>query len=87
MVPHARAWAEGFDAGLRSPIDTFVPRSAPAIIRTSVRATACACVPDTDALLVDLLARTIRSCQEWFATEPSRVPDEDWAAICALTTR
>ena len=84
-VPHARAWAENVAAPPPGSVVSFEQRSGPAIVSTSVTSLARACVDDPDAMLVGLLERTIRNCQEWFRTPAGTVSDDEWARVCALT--
>lgn len=84
-VPHARDWATGFTSlGWGAP-GSFAGRSAPAIVHSAVSGIAAAVGVDSDALLVDLLARTVAACHEWFGREPQPLPEHSWEELRRLT--
>jgi hypothetical protein len=85
-VPRARDWAGDFLTTSWGPPD-FNKRSAPAIVHKAVSGISAACVPDPDAVLVDLLRRTIASCRAWFGHEVPPVSDEQWSELYRLTHR
>jgi hypothetical protein len=85
-VPHARDWARDFVATSWGPAD-FSRRSAPAIVHKSVSGIAVACIPDPDQVLIDLLARVIDRCHDWFAHEAPPVSDDQWRELYQLTHR
>lgn len=58
-VPDAERWARDFCAIGPGSTRSFPGRSAPAIVRHAVLGIAEACISDPDALLVDLLRRTV----------------------------
>jgi hypothetical protein len=86
-VPHARDWARGFTALGWGSSNSFAKRSAPAIVHSAVSGIAAASVADSDAILVDLLRRTITLCHGWFAHEPQELRDETWRQLHVLTHR
>lgn len=58
-VPDAERWARDFCAIGAGSARTFSRRSAPVIVRQAVVGIAEACIGDPDAILVDLLRRTV----------------------------
>ena len=83
-VPSARDWAIRFvDEGQSGR--HFHDRGAPAIVHKAVSGIADACVPDTEARLVDLLETTIRSCEVWLGHEVQPVAEERWTEAVGLT--
>jgi hypothetical protein len=86
-VPHARDWARGFTALGWGSASSFAKRSAPAIVHSAVSGIAAAAVPDADAILVDLLERTVGLCRGWFAHETVPVGDDAWRETVRMTTR
>ena len=74
-VPDAERWARDFLRMGRGPTKSFTKRSAPTIVHNAVVGISNACVPDSDALLLDLLRRTIADCRVWMPpAEPVRTP-------------
>lgn len=63
-VPDAEQWAREFCTLGYGPKASFSQRSAPVIVRNAIVGIAQACVPDPDAVLVDLLRRTVAGCRE-----------------------
>jgi hypothetical protein len=86
-VPLARDWARGFSALGWGSSNSFAKRSAPAIVHSAVSGIAAASVPNSDDLLVDLLAHTIGLCREWFAHEPVVLGEELWRQTVRMTQR
>jgi hypothetical protein len=86
-VPQARDWARRFGMLGHGSEERFAKRSAPVIVHSSVAGIAAACVPNTDHVLVDLLARTIERCRVWFDHTSVPVADDWWDDVCALTAR
>jgi hypothetical protein len=87
-VPLARDWARGFTATGWGPATTFDRRSAAVIVHTAVSGIAEACVPDPDALLVELLRTTIDECRARFGGPSTEaVPADKWQEACSLTHR
>jgi hypothetical protein len=86
-VPLARDWARGFSALGWGSSTSFAKRSAPAIVHSAVSGIAAASVPNSDELLVDLLAHTITLCREWFAHEPVPLGEELWRQTVRMTQR
>jgi hypothetical protein len=86
-VPRARDWARNFTGLGWGRSDGFNRESGPAIVHTAVAGIATACVDDPDAILVDLLERTIRACADWTRPEVAAVAEERWRDMCALTVR
>jgi hypothetical protein len=86
-VPLARDWARGFSALGWGSSTSFAKRSAPAIVHSAVSGIAAASVPNSDELLVDLLAHTITLCREWFAHEPVPLGEDLWRQTVRMTQR
>ena len=86
-VPLARDWARGFSALGWGSSTSFAKRSAPAIVHSAVSGIAAASVPNSDEVLVDLLAHTITLCREWFAHEPAPLGEELWRQTVRMTQR
>ena len=86
-VPLARDWARGFSALGWGSSTSFAKRSAPAIVHSAVSGIAAASVPNSDEVLVDLLAHTITLCREWFAHEPVPLGEELWRQTVRMTQR
>ena len=85
-VPHARDWAVRFldnGQGHRH----FHERGAPAIVHKAVSGIAVACVPDPEALLVDLLQTTIRQSEVWLGHDVLPLAESRWQEACSLTLR
>lgn len=88
QVPEATRWAHRFTQIGWSGIRSFTRRSGPAIVHSAVVGVADACTTDPDAILVNLLRRTIANCELWFgAVDRAEVPSEQWLTICELTDR
>jgi hypothetical protein len=86
-VPHARDWARGFTALGWGSSGSFAKRSAPAIVHSAVSGIAAASVADSEAVLVDLLRRTIVMCHGWFDHEAAPVRDDLWHETVRMTSR
>ena len=86
-VPLARDWARGFSALGWGSSTSFAKRSAPAIVHSAVSGIAAASVPNSDEVLVDLLAHTITLCRGWFAHEPAPLGEELWRQTVRMTHR
>jgi hypothetical protein len=86
-VPLARDWARGFSALGWGSSTSFAKRSAPAIVHSAVSGIAAASVPNSDEVLVDLLAHTITLCRGWFAHEPAPLGEELWRQTVRMTQR
>jgi hypothetical protein len=86
-VPHARDWARGFTSVGWGSANSFAKRSAPTIVHASVAGIAAAAVPGVDDLLVDLLARTIGLCRQWFGHDAPALPEASWLELRALTSQ
>lgn len=86
-VPHARDWARRFGLLGHGSEERFRKRSAPVIVHSGVAGIAASAQKDTDRILVDLLARTIDGCREWFHHEVRPVPQLRWDEMCAVTNR
>lgn len=86
-VPLARDWARGFSALGWGSSTSFAKRSAPAIVHSAVSGIAAASVPNSDELLVDLLAHTITLCREWFAHERVPLGEDLWRQTVRMTQR
>jgi hypothetical protein len=86
-APQARDWAGGFTALGWGNAGSFSKRSAPAIVHSAVSGIAAAAVPRADAVLVDLLGRTIRLCREWFGHEVRPVGEDVWRETVRMTVR
>lgn len=84
-VPLARDWARGFSALGWGSSTSFAKRSAPAIVHSAVSGIAAASVPNSDEVLVDLLAHTITLCRGWFAHEPAPLGEELWRQTVRMT--
>jgi hypothetical protein len=84
-VPQARDWAHGFSSMGWGSAGSFAKRSAPAIVHSAVSGIASATVADADAVLVELLQRTIAMCRQSFRHEASQVDPAMWGALSALT--
>ena len=67
QTPDAAEWAEDF-AGLGwGPRGSYARRGAPAIVHNAVAGIADACAGNREAILVELLGRTIRTCRAMVA--------------------
>ncbi len=86
-VPHARDWAREFCAVGTFKADAFRRRSAPAIVHVSISGIAVSTDPTREDVLIDLLARTIDRCRDWFGHEVAPVTETQWRALCQLTLR
>jgi len=64
-VPDAEEWAREFCGLGWGPRTSFSERSGPVIVRNAIIGIAEACVRDPDALLVDLLRRTVSACRAY----------------------
>lgn len=87
QVPHAASWARQFPVRFPGGVGDFNRRGAVVIVHVGVASIAAAALPDPDAVLVDLLARTIIDARGWMSYEPAPIPDRRWQEACALTTR
>jgi hypothetical protein len=86
-VPQARDWARSFSAiGWGTP-GSFSRRSAPAIVHSTVSGIAASYMTDSDAVLVDLLRRTIERCAEWFGHQTAPIGVDTWMELRDMTRR
>jgi hypothetical protein len=89
QTPNAARWAERFVADSSTTVARFRKYSAPTVVRLAVEGIACACTPDPDAVLHDLLRATIDDCARVIrcdSGDEARLADaERWAAACHLT--
>jgi len=83
-APQAEAWARGFTRHLGSSPRTFRRQTAPTIVRLAVQGIACACVPDPDGMLHELLVGAIADCPREVAA--SRRPTAGQPAITPTRT-
>lgn len=67
-TPHAARWATQFIGDTDLTVKALRRRTAPAIVRMSVRGIAEACISDPDELLHDLLATAIDDCSMWLTS-------------------
>jgi hypothetical protein len=73
-VPHASRWARRFIDGMGGSTSRFRRHAAPYIVASAVDGIARACIPDTDALLHDLLVEAIQECRAVLTTEATAAP-------------
>jgi hypothetical protein len=89
QAPNAARWAERFVGDSSTPVAKFRKYGAPNIVRLAVEGIACACEPDPDRSLHDLLRATIDDCATLIRGDlgaDARLADADrWAAACYLT--
>ncbi|WP_127782993.1 hypothetical protein [Rhodococcus sp. X156] len=85
--PDAQDWALRFCSLGWGRQDRFDRRSAPAIIHSCVVGIAGAKKIDADAVLVDLLRRSIADCRRWMHHEPQPVTDAQWRQVAERTSR
>jgi len=87
QVPAARARATRLVQDLGISTRGYRKHAAPATVRCAVRGAAEACIPDSDALLHEMLAGAIASCSR-LVRRPERALDaQQWESACALTLR
>jgi hypothetical protein len=88
QAPDAARWATHFTTGVRPTEKRFRGQVAPSIVRSAIEGIARACIHDPDAMLRDLLVRSIADCAAWCTADPDRDADVDaasWEAACRLT--
>lgn len=73
-APDAENWARGYLATTSLPPRPFGRRTAEAIVHTSTVGIALACVPDPDALLLDLLTDAIADAEALIPRKPDAIP-------------
>ncbi len=86
-APVARDWARGFTALGWGSGASFARRSAPAIVHSAVSGIAVSTAPDPDAILVELLGRTIEQCRTWMPGRDLAVDADTWSGLASLTKR
>jgi hypothetical protein len=86
-VPHAARWAGRFTRGMRISPKGFRRHAGPSAVRCAVQGIARACIPDPDAMMYDLLSRTIDDCTTQLRGRPSEseVDPARWVEVCELT--
>ena len=89
QAPNAARWAERFVADSSPTVANFRKYSAPTVVRLAVEGIACACEPDPDGLLHDLLRAAIHDCAGLIGCdsgdEAPLADAERWTAACHLT--
>jgi hypothetical protein len=84
-VPHAARWAGRFTRGMRISPKGFRRHAGPSAVRCAVQGIARACIPDPDAMMFDLLDRTIDDCMTQLRGRSSKVDPARWVEVCELT--
>lgn len=85
-VPDAARWARDFTGGTGTSPTAYRKHGAPTAVRIAAEGVGRACVPDPDALLLDLLTVAIAECEAAIGRE--RLPgvgSDAWSAACRLT--
>ena len=85
LAPGAATWATRYTRNRPISHRTFRRQTAPIIVRYAVQGIACACIPDPDPILHDLLVAAIEDCKAVPAQQRGRHRLDDHGRGSAAT--